>query len=113
MTELTKKDVIEELRQAPERIYKAEKNLLMEIESLEIARRALEEKKNSLILSGAIDGKNAEIRNAQLDTATKTEREDVAARELFVSRSKASLDYERNRFAALKAIARLLAGEED
>jgi|GEM_PF-6962407 len=80
------------------------------------AKEALADAEAALLLGRgpvAIDGKNAEMREAQLRDATQAERRRLqeAAEELVLARARAEIA--RQKLSAWKAIARLVAGEVD
>jgi len=56
----------DELKEASEKVITVRSALLGAVLPLMAARYALENKKAELLLSGAIDGKNAETRDAQI-----------------------------------------------
>ncbi len=100
--------VIQRLEQLPMEIERAEKNLIDAVMAQTAAVDALKEKESSLQLSGLIDGKNAEIRQAQLAEKTKPERDAVKTAEAEVSEAKMVYNYKLNEFKAARAIAGLL-----
>lgn len=108
---MTKDELIAKLEEKPREIYNAEMQLLKALSELEQVQKALADKRSDLLLANKIDGKNAEMRAAQLDLATRTEREEVALREQIVAQRKAELNLCRNEFVALGLVARMLAGE--
>ncbi len=104
--------MVERLLAAPERIAKAEQRMLDALDEVEQARRQLVEREDALTLEGAIDGKNAETRGAQLREQTRAERFGVDAREKEMRRVKADYYLEINTFAALRAASRTLTNVE-
>lgn len=104
-----KNTVIEKLQNLPEQIEAAER--LYDNASIELqeAKDELDEKEAALILSGKIDGKNAELRQAQMLALIRSERKAVRSLEKEVSRHKVDLNSLVNEFKAYRSIARLLS----
>lgn len=67
---------------------------------------------DELLLSGAIDGKNCEVRAAQLRAGTVTTRERLEEATAAVARLKISVHHLQAEHASLRAVARLLAASE-
>lgn len=82
---------------------------------IELAKQkeALADREAALLLGQVegilIDGKNAEVRAAQIRQATKSEREAVQKIEQNIIRIKAELEREREYTSALKTILRFVA----
>ena len=101
--------LIQRLLDTPGEIKHGEKVLLDCLNALQRAKDRLTEKETELILAGAIDGKNAETRTAQMRQMTATEREAVAEEEHVLSLHRCDLNNLQNEFKALQAVARLIA----
>jgi hypothetical protein len=69
----------------------------------------LQEREDELLTAGAIEGKNAELRAAQLREATRSVREVLEEREEVVARLKIGLHHLQAEHSSLRAIARLMA----
>ncbi len=96
------------LQDLPEAIEEAENELVEVNAELFSAKDLLADKEAELLVNGKIDGKNAEIRAAQMRGATKQEREAVTLFESDVARAKVKLNVVLNKFKAYLAIAGLL-----
>ena len=103
--------LIKRLMEIPGEIRHGEAILIDLMYDLQAAKDRLTSKEAELLLSGAIDGKNAEIRNAQMRELTTTEREAVAAAERILALQRANLTALQNEFRALRSVARLLKME--
>lgn len=99
---------IQTLEKLPGLIRDAEDRLVDAYEQLNHAKNALAEKEAELLLNGKIDGKNAEMRQAQLLQLTKPEREVVRTAESRVSRAKMDFNFFSNQLKAYRAIAKLI-----
>lgn len=95
----------------PTMIKLAEQDVMKASAEVDQAEAALQDKQAFLTLSGAIDGKNAEVRSAQMWEQTKAERSALNEVRERLQKARMQLAYQQNRFAALKTIARLMAGE--
>lgn len=109
---MTREDLIRALTEAPDEIRAAEERVLDAAAALWDAKRLLQREEDQQLLHGKIDGKNAEQRAAQLRVLTIELADAVAGREAHLETEKAALRVARDRFSALKAIARVLGGEE-
>ncbi len=106
-------EVIRRLLELPAEIAQAETRLLeMETAHANFAA-CLQLTEDRLLLTGAIDGKNAEVRSAQLREQTAATRAQVEEAQESAVRMKVALHARQNEFSALKAIARLLASNSD
>lgn len=92
----------------PDDIKEAENKLVEAYAELNEAKNALAEKEAELLINGKIDGKNAEMRQAQMIQLTKAEREVVRHAESRVSRVKMDYNFYVNQLKAYRAIAELL-----
>lgn len=100
--------IIDRLTQLPGEIEKAEMDVFdAQLRSTK-ARDVLANKEAQLYLDGAIDGKNAEVRAAQLKENTKAEREAIAAADNQVALARINLNRVLNQFKAYRAIAGML-----
>ncbi len=104
-------DVVKRLKELPSFIQAGEKALLDAFQSQQNAEGLLKEKEASLTLDGTIDGKNAEIRAAQMAGHTAVERAAVKQAEKKVAEERVWLNSLLNEFRALRAIAQLLSRE--
>lgn len=105
-------DFARRLAALPAQIEEAEHDLLATTMTLSDLRARFEIRRARLLDSGEIDGKNDEIRRAQLLLLTLREREAVDAAELEVMRYRIGRDRLINELSALRACARLLGSEE-
>jgi len=98
-------EFIGELRMAPLRINGVMDKILKQQRLLDEAKETLHDKEASLLTTDLINGKNEQIRNAQLRMETEIERRDVYENSVVLAELKAQYELERDRFSALKAIA--------
>jgi hypothetical protein len=108
---VTREILLKRLLEQPELISRFEEDL-WQIEQARLqAERRLQDAEDHLLLSASPpDGKNAEIRAAQLRAATVNERQTLAAMEADVALHKSKLRVVMVEFSALKCAARLMAG---
>lgn len=99
---------IDVLQLLPGKIKDAENVLVEASFELQEAKEVLADKEAELLLTGKIDGKNAEIRSAQMRGLTGVEHDSVVLCENKVSRAKAKLNAAVNEFKAWRSIAGLL-----
>ncbi len=109
---MTKLELIDKLSSLPELIAEQERAVINANLQVLASKSILSEAEDALILSGAIDGKNAETRNAQLRAKTASEREGLQKAENEVSIRRAKLSFLNNELAAYRAIAGMLKGAE-
>ena len=109
---MTKFELIEKLSTLPELIAEQERAVINANLQVLASKSILTEAEDVLILSGAIDGKTAETRNAQLRAKTVSEREGLQKAENEVSIRRAKLSFLTNELAAYRAIAGMLKGAE-
>lgn len=107
-----KNDLIKELAELPAQIEAAEERLIERHNAVQVAKEVLTNKEDQAILEGLIDGKNAEIRAAQMRQYTSEARKMVQDAENGVTKTRVQLTRLNNRMAALKAIAGLLKGAD-
>jgi len=105
---MDKQAVIFRLTELPGEIEDRENDLLDAQEELNKAKEALIDQQNALFESGAIDGKNAELRFAQMRNLTSKERAAVAAIETNVAAARINLNRVVNQFKAYRTVAKLL-----
>ncbi len=105
-------DLIQRLSEMPGEIAKAEVELIGRQRVVLQAKQELERKETALLLNPeAINGKNAEVRQAQLRQATEAEQRRVDSAEEQVALQRVTVAQLRGEFEALKAIAQLLGRE--
>jgi len=109
---LTKLDIINKLASLPDLIEEQERAVINANLQVLASKDILTEAENVLILSGAIDGKNAETRNAQMRAKTVNEREGLQKAENLLSAERAKLNRLNNELAVYRAIAGMLKGAE-
>lgn len=109
---MDKQVIIEQLAELPQQIGEAENLLIERHNAVQSAKEALIAKEDELILAGSIDGKNAEIRAAQMRQFTLAERKRLQDAENAVTKARVGLACLNNRMSTLKAIAGLLKGAE-
>lgn len=109
---MDKNAIITRLLELPGEIKDAEDKVIEAVDILQGQKSKLTEKQDTLLLSGSIDGKNAEIRNAQLRAQTTDEQFSVRQAENALSVEKATLNSLLNEQGNLRAIAGLLKGAE-
>lgn len=108
----TKKELIDMLALLPATIAEQEKSLIEAYVAAQTCKKELTEAEDDLFLRGVIDGKNAEIRAAQLRANTADKRADLQKAENKISVERAILDGLNNQLAAYIAIAGMLKGAE-
>lgn len=104
--------IIARLLELPGEIKDAEDEVIEAVDILQGQKSKLTEKQDTLLLSGSIDGKNAETRNAQLREKTTDEQFSIRQAENDLSVAKAHLNHLLNEQSNLRAIAGLLKGDE-
>ncbi len=109
---MTKLDLINKLFSLPELIEAQEKAVSAVYQQVQDSKNVLTEAEDVLFLSGQIDGKNAETRNAQMRAKTVNEREGLQKAENLLSAERAKLNRLNNELAVYKAIAGMLKGAE-
>jgi len=109
---LDRKEIIERLFSLPGEIRDAELEVFSKQLGITSAKDALSAKEADLYTEGVIDGKNAEIRTAQLRQLTIKERNDVAKAENDANMARIKLNYLHNEFKSLQTIAYLIEGVE-
>ena len=109
---MDKQEIINQLLELPRRIHQTELLLNQVYYEVQVKKDYLTAKEDQLVLSGVIDGKNAETRQAQLRSLTVEERQAVQQAENQINKVKAELNRLLNTQANLRAIAKLLVGGE-
>jgi hypothetical protein len=110
---LERENLIDRLLALPAEIAAAELTLLKFDEERRIAARGLEESSDRLLIDGAIDGKNAEVRSAQLRQATMGEQSALDMAERLVASARVQLHRLQAEHGSLRAIARVLAATDN
>lgn len=105
---MDKQALIDKLAALPELIEAQEQVVIAAYGQVQESKSILSEAEDVLQLSGVIDGKNAEIRQAQLRAKTAGEREGLQKAESNLSREKAKLNLLTNELAVCRAIAGML-----
>ncbi len=108
---MNKIKLAERLLELPKLIDIAENDVFAATKALEDAKANLQEQQDGLLTSGAIDGKNAEIRAAQMREETRVELFAVANAEVGVREETRQLNFLNNELKALRSVAHLLGGE--
>ncbi|SFF22516.1 hypothetical protein SAMN04487969_11924 [Paenibacillus algorifonticola] len=107
---MDKQALINRLLELPSEIAAAEDIVLQEHMLVVSAKESLQQKEDSLLLGNVIDGKNAEIRAAQVRQFTEHEREALADAEMRLKNAVARLGKGKDELRALRAVADLLKG---
>lgn len=109
---MDRKQIIARLCELPDLIEAQEQVVINAYGQVQECKSILTEAEDVLLLSGAIDGKNAETRAAQLRAKTVNEREGLQKAENLLSAERAKLNRLNNELAVYRAIAGMLkAGE--
>lgn len=108
---MKKQDIVIRLLALPTEIATAEEAVLQANESVVSAKELLQRKEDDLLLGNMIDGKNAEIRAAQMRQNTVYEREIFADAELNLRNEAVRLGKCRDELRALQAVTSLLKGD--
>lgn len=103
--------VIKRLLELPYEVEEAEHGVIEASLDVEKAKRELAEKEAALFNEGKVEGKNEAQRKACLLSLTADERAAVAAYEESLANCRRDYNRKLNDFAAMRTIARLLAGE--
>lgn len=107
---MKKQEIFERLLALPNEIAKAEDVVIESHRQVLLAKDILQQKEDDLLLGNMIDGKNAEIRAAQIRQHTEHERLNLSNAELRLKNDVARLGKLRDEFRALQAVANLLQG---
>ena len=108
-----KDNVVNILVELPAYIFKAENDVIAAQYTLQKAKDCLADREAELLLSGEINGKNAELRQAQLRQLTESERAAVNDAEVEMLKARANLNKLMNESKCLRSAANILAGEVD
>jgi len=108
---MDKQGIIQRLMELPGEIEQAENDLIEAQAEVQNAKDDLTNLEGELLLSGAIDGKNAEQRAVQMRQLTIIERQNLAEAEQSLAGSRAHLNKLQNTFKALRSVVRLISGE--
>lgn len=103
--------IIDRLTELPKEIAKTEHELYTLSLDVKGAKEELMRAENQLYLDGKIDGKNAEVRAAQLKESTIKERNAIHVAENKVELARIKLNELLNEFRAYRTIARILEAE--
>jgi hypothetical protein len=109
---MTKIELINKLSGLPGEIHFAEMAIFGAQDGVTKAKDILSVKEADLYSEGVIDGKNAEIRTAQLRQLTTPERNEIAKAENALSMARIAFNQLQNYFTAYRAIAGMLKGAE-
>ena len=107
---MNKQQIVERLLALPAEIATAEEAVLEANLQVVGAKVSLQSKEDLLLLGNSIDGKNAEIRAAQMRQQTDNERGMLDDAELILKNAVARLGRFRDEFKALRAVVDLLKG---
>jgi cob(I)alamin adenosyltransferase len=109
----TREQVINRLLALPKEIESAESDLIRVQQNLINAQDDLKVAEGELLSSGTIDGKNVEIRTAQLHQMTHGLRDTVSNYEAALPDYRKLLNRAQNEFAAYRNVARILSKDDD
>jgi len=104
------KNLIDDLKDLKISIPAANEQVYMSARDLVAAKDELRIEEGRLIASGVIDGKNAEIRAAQMYGCTVVERQNVAEAEDFLEHSKLTLSNLQTELRINLALVELVKG---
>jgi hypothetical protein len=107
---MTKQEIFKRLLELPGEIALAEDAVLEANQRVVTAKEALQQVEDGLLLNNVIDGKNAEIRAAQMRSHTVDERENLSEAELSLKNAAVRLGKLKDELRALQAAAGLLQG---
>lgn len=105
---MTKQDLVKRLLELPAQIETAEVAVLQANARLINAKDMLQQKEDDLLLGSMIDGKNAEIRAAQVRKYTVHERETLADAEMTMKNATTRLEQFHVQLKAFRAVADLI-----
>lgn len=113
---LTREQIANRLPQCADELHRAELHLIETANEVAAARSALESMEDALLLGNvpgaAIDGKNAEIRAAQMREHTIAQRADLAYAEQRHRDAAARVRIAQAEVSCWRSVARLMGGEE-
>ena len=107
---MTKETLISRLLELPSAIAEAEGSVLENEDKRQQVADALQRIEDELLLNGIADGKNAEIRAAQVRSMTADTREVLVLKEQAKARALVEVRQLTHEFSALRNVARLLSG---
>lgn len=107
---MTKQEIFKRLLELPSEIAAAEDVVLEANQRVVTAKETLQQVEDGLLLNNVIDGKNAEIRAAQMRTHTVDERKYLSEAELNLKNAAVRLGKLKDELRALQAAAGLLQG---
>lgn len=105
---MNKQDMAKRIMELPKEIAEAEDAVIEANRQVVLAKEILQQKEDDLLLGNMIDGKNAEIRAAQMRQQTEHERLNLSNAELHLKNGVTRLGRLRDEFKALRAVAGLL-----
>jgi hypothetical protein len=108
---MTRPELLDKLLDAPKHLFSAEAGLMNAEQCHRSAKEALADREASLLIEG-LDGKSADVRQAQLREKTESLRAQVEETRVHVEFMRLSAESERAKFSALRASARLMAVED-
>jgi hypothetical protein len=109
---MDRKKIIGRLLEMPSEIFNAETEIFDAQCELLRAKDILTAKEAELYAEGKIDGKNAEIRSAQLKQLTTAERNIIATAENNINLARITFNHLYNEFKMLQTVAYLIEGAE-
>ncbi|MGP0583666.1 hypothetical protein [Paenibacillus timonensis] len=107
---MTKQEIANRLLELPKEIATVEDVVIEANRQVVLAKEILQQKEDDLLLGNVIDGKNAEIRAAQMRQHTEHERMNLSNAELHLKNNVTRLGRLRDEFKALQSVAGLLQG---
>lgn len=109
---MNKQAVLNRLMALPAEIEAAEQEVVNAQWVMQVTKDTLADREAELMVTGQIDGKNAEQRAAQLRTLTAKERTEVANAENKLAIARARLNALHVELKALRSVAGVLANGE-
>lgn len=107
---MNKQDMAKRIFELPKEIATAEDAVIEASRQVVLAKELLQQKEDDLLLANMIDGKNAEIRAAQMRQHTEHERHNLADAEFHLKNDTSRLGRLRDEFRALQSVVELLKG---
>jgi hypothetical protein len=110
---MDKKQVAKRMMELVDELSNAEAKVIGAGFALDVAKAALADIEAELLIceDSPINGKNAEIRAAQMRQETTAERQAIQAAEAALLKEKTSLNKLQNEFKALRAIVAILSNQ--
>lgn len=109
---MTTQELIQKITVSPEAVLAAGNHVVDIQEKIAFAKGVLEGKKADLILSGEINGKNQEARDAQVRKALGEDLDIISNLEIQLKRAQVEYEATKEEAKGFRAIA-LLLGKED